>query len=305
VTRRVLVTGASGLLGQALVAEAVTRGLEVVAVARRAGSLAGGTRVEAANLSDPATARRVVEASRAGAVVHAAARTDVDGCEQDPEAARRLHAEGTEALAAAAEKAGARFVLVSTDSVFGSGRGPHAEAGPASPVNAYARTKLEGEERALVANPAALVVRTNFFGARERGDGRSLAEWALREWAAGRTVDGFEDVRFNPLWAGHLAAALLDLAERDARGILHVAASDAATKHDFLAALARAFGVDPARVRRASQAGRPWRARRPLDTVLDVRRAEHLLGRAMPDVAAGVRAFAAWARARGLAPAVP
>jgi dTDP-4-dehydrorhamnose reductase len=157
---------------------------------------------------------------------------------------------------------------------------------------------------AAARHEGSLVVRTNFFGARAGEPGRSLAEWALCEWAAGRPVDGFQDVRFNPLWTGHLARTLLDLASREESGVLHVAGRTAASKFEFLRALAAAFGFPEAFVRPSTQASRRWRAERPVCTVLDVTRAETILGAPMPGLEEGLRDFRRWAEERGV-PSAP
>ncbi len=291
---RILVTGATGLLGIAVVAEARRRGLDVVAVARHAATLSDGIHVTAVDLTEEGTPRRLVASARPNFVLNLAALTNVDACEDDPDDAHRLHVDAAGSLAAEAAREGARLVHVSTDSVFSGPGSPFGEEAPPHPLNVYASTKLLGEAATLAANPSALVVRTNFFGSRDVPGGRSLAEWALGELEASRSIEGFEDVVFNPLWTGHLAGFLLDLAAGAACGRVHVAASDATSKFAFLRSLAAAFGHDPVAVRPATQAARRWRAPRPLCTVLDVSRAESLLAVRMPDVAAGIGAFRAW-----------
>jgi dTDP-4-dehydrorhamnose reductase len=298
---RAIVTGVRGLLGQALVGEARARGHEVIGTARRGSVLQESESIVPLELGDPAATRRFLAGHPAHFIIHAAALTDVDACEERPTEARAVHVDATQVLARAAADRGMGFLLVSTDSVFSGAGAEHSEDSPARPLNVYARTKREGEESALAAHPAALVVRTNFFGSRSDGSGRSLAEWALRELVGRRRIGGFTDVRFNPLWSGHLSGLLFDLMESHAAGILHVASSEALSKHEFLVRLAREFGFDTSLVFPREQEGVAWRAPRPPCTVLSVTRAERLLGRTLPDVTAGLRSFHQWAIERGLA----
>lgn len=296
----VAITGAAGLLGQALSARARARGHEILGIARHASRLLDGTEVEALDLTAKGAADRLFEC-RPAIVVHAAALTDIDACESRPLEARALHVDASRALAACAAVSGSRFVHVSTDAVFSGTEDRYDESSPPKPLNVYARTKAEGERRVLEAFPGALVVRTNLFGSREV-PGKSLAEWGLGEMRAGREVPGFVDVTFNPLWAGHLADALLDLAGTNAAGLLHLGSATAATKHEFLRRMATAFGFDPACVREARASERPWRAPRPACTVLDARRAQALLGRPFPGLSEGLDAFAAHESSRARPP---
>ena len=286
----ILVTGASGLLGANLVARARERGLEVVAAARRHRVKGPGIRFLVWPLEDMDAHGKLMEECRPQWVVHCAAWTDVDGCESQPEAALRLNSMASGALAAAADRIGAAFVYVSTDSVFDGATGAYAEEADPHPVNAYAHSKLEGERSVRAAHPGALVVRTNIFGWNARKK-QSLAEWVLGKLRAGETVPGFRDVWFNPLHAADLAGILLDLLARDARGLVHAGSADTLSKYEFARAAAEVFGLNAELVAPATLAGSPLRARRPLNTGLDVRRLSSWLGRPLPTIREGLGAM--------------
>jgi dTDP-4-dehydrorhamnose reductase len=298
-SRRLLVTGARGLLGGAIVSSALARGWEPVGVGRAAGTLPGGVAVLGADLADADAGEAVVVASRATIIVHAAAQTSIDECEEHPDLAWRVNAEGSAGIARGAARIGARLVHVSTDAVFDGDAEAYDEDAEARPRNVYAATKREGERRVLSACPGALVLRMNFFGVRPGPPGGSLAEWALGELAAGRVVPGFSDVSFNPLWNVHAAEALLDLAGLGTRGVLHLGSPERLSKLEFVRSLARAFGFPPDRVREARAADRAWRAARPLCTVLRASKAEALLGRRLPTVAQGIEGLRASLPATG------
>ena len=133
----------------------------------------------------------------ADVVVHTAAMTDVDGCEHDPERAEAVNAGGAENVAAA----GARVIHLSTDYVFsGTRRGEYAEDDPTGPLGAYGRSKLAGE-RAVLARPGNLVVRTSWV----YGEGRNFIRSILGAERAGKALRVVDDQRGRPTWAGDLA----------------------------------------------------------------------------------------------------
>lgn len=286
---RALVTGATGLLGPHLRDAVVRSGLEATFVGHSAvpPDLAD-------HVSCDLTVRADVESLwadvRPELVLHAAALTNVDLCESDPELADAVNRGTAATLAALAARDGARIVLVSTDAVFDGNRGNYAEEDETAPVNAYARSKLAAEQELQPAQDH-LIVRTNFFGRSERGHG--LAEWLLRELGDGRPIVGFADVVFSPLDCDTLAGLLVELALGHTRGILHLGSSDATTKLEFAHGIARAYGFDPGLVTPGLLADVSLHAPRPHDTSLATRRAVEVLGRQLPSVDDGIAAMRA------------
>jgi dTDP-4-dehydrorhamnose reductase len=289
---RILVTGSTGLLGANLVLAAVDRGAEVTALLHRHQADFPGTHTQALDLFSTPALNAAIAAARPDWVVHCAASTNVDWCEDHPREAEQLHVGLTRGVATAAAAAGARLVYVSTDSVFDGQAGNYREDDPTGPVNVYARTKLAGETAAQTALPACLVARINLFGWNLQPK-QSLGEWVLGKLEAGERVPGFTDVRFNPLLASDLAGILLDLMARDARGVLHVAGQGAASKYEFARLVAEAFGFDPGLVDRTTMAGATLRAPRPHNTTLDVSQLTRTLGCPPPGLAESVRRFRA------------
>jgi dTDP-4-dehydrorhamnose reductase len=283
---RVLITGASGLLGANL-AHLAAAEHEVVAVSgQRPLQLAGLTSVSG-DLSLAGQARRLLQRHRPDWVVHCAAATDLDRCEREPEWAQALNVGMARQVAEACQELGARMAHISTDSVFDGAAGDYTERDEPRPLNVYARTKLEGERAVQAACPAALVVRTNFFGW-TISPRQSLAEWFLGRFERGEATPGFSDVYFSPLVVDHLARMLLELLGRDARGLLHLPGATCLSKYEFGVRLAKAFQHDPALVQPASVQDAGLRAVRPLRTCLQGDRAAALLGHPLPDLQAGM-----------------
>jgi dTDP-4-dehydrorhamnose reductase len=238
---RVLITGAGGQLGAAL-REAFPW---ADARDRAALDVTAGVLDEALDL-----------------VLHAAAWTDVDGAEADPDGARAVNVDGTATVVAA----GAPLVAFSTDYVFdGSKREPYVESDEPRPASAYGRTKLEGEREVR----DGWIVRSSWlFGA----TGTNFVRTMLRLGAERDEVAVVVDQRGSPTYVGHLAAAMRELVSLP-YGLYHVAADGDCTWADFAEAIFEEAGLD-CRVRRISTAefGRP--APRPAYSVLRSEKAE-------------------------------
>jgi dTDP-4-dehydrorhamnose reductase len=196
-------------------------------------------------------------------VIHAAAMTDVDGCERDPAAAFAVNAGGAANVAAT----GARVILLSTDYVFdGRSQRAYAEDDPTGPLSAYGRSKLAAE-RSVLERPGNLVVRTSWVYGRGRNFIRAIRA-AERAGTALRVVD---DQRGRPTWADDLAGALRHLLDRRAAGVVHVTgAGEPCTWAD----LAEVVVGHP--VERISSAEFGAAAPRPRSSVLDLDRARAL-----------------------------
>lgn len=287
--QRLLVTGVTGLLGSALMREALSS-YDVWGWARRPHATPLSCRFEAVDLLDEAAARRAAEAARPDVVIHAAALTSVDECESDPSAATAANVGGTRHLLEALRGHACRFVFISTDSVFDGAKGGYTEEDTPAPLHVYGRTKLAAERSVLAERPDALVIRTAFYGWNALRKA-SLAEWILGRLRAGDIVPGFTDLRFSPLLADHLAGLLLTLAGSNPSGVLHLASADGCSKFDFAVRLAAIFGFPPERVVPALGGASGLAAARPRDVTLNAGRAAAILGWPLPSVEEGLQEF--------------
>jgi len=252
---RLLVIGAAGMLGQ-----------DLLAAAREAGHEPIGLNLPEIDITDPAATLTAVHGAAPDAVVNCAAWTDVDGAEENEELAARVNAEGAGNVAAAAAAAGALAIQISTDYSFdGTATEPYTESSPTNAIGAYGRTKLAGELAvAEAATPDFAIVRSSWlFGPH----GKNFVDTILR---AGRERDELKVVHDQvgcPTYTGHLADALVQIAERRLTGILHVAGGGSCSWYELAVAALEAAGVD-CRVSRttAAEYGRP--APRPAYSVL-------------------------------------
>ncbi len=264
---KLLVTGGTGKLGASAVRAARARGWTVAAPTR-----------EEMDVTDPAATGEGVVAAGADVVLHTAGYTAVDRAESDHESVFRVNRDGTRNVCEAAAATGARLVAVSTDYVFdGEADRPYLPGDRPSPLNVYGASKLAGEREALKGK-GALVVRTSWlYGP----DGPDFVDTVLRGAREENPLRVVSDQRGRPTWSESAAAALLDLAEADVTGVLHLADSGEASWHEFASEIVRAAGiateVEPIATRDTE---RP--ARRPRYSVLDLRDTERVLGRELP-----------------------
>jgi dTDP-4-dehydrorhamnose reductase len=276
---RILITGGTGLLG--LNWAAAMRAQHEVLLAGHAHSarLVGARPLEL-RYDDAASLAGAFADARPDLVINAAGLSSVDDCERDPARAMQINAALAERVAAAAETRGIALAHISTDHVFSGERSLYTEGDAPSPVNAYARSKLEGERRVAAAHPGALIVRTNFFGWGHAAR-QSISDWILAALRARRPLTMFSDVFVTPILATRLALGVHDLLAAGARGILHVCGDERVSKHAFALRLARAFGLPADTVREGRFAEAQLAAPRPRDMSLSNERARALLGRAL------------------------
>lgn len=288
----ILVTGASGLLGSNLVLTGAKAGRKIAALTHDHPIHLDGVESLRVDLTDRAAVNAAVAKLRPAAVIHCAAMTNIDDAERNPDAAMRINGEASGTLAEAAANVGARFVYVSTDTVFDGTKRFYAEDDAVNPLNVYGRTKLAGERESLARNPNTIVARTNLYGWNALPK-QSLAEWVLESLEKGETVPGFTDVFFCPFLVNDLAATLFAMVDANLSGIYHVVGSERISKHDFAARIARRFGLDESKVLPASVQDAALSAPRVQELSLSTERIAKALGRKMPGVDEGLERFAA------------
>jgi len=229
--RSILVTGAGGQLGVAVMEAAALAGVQAVGLGRAELDITDGDRV-----------RTVMEQLRPRAVIHCAAWTDVDGAEQDRAGAFRVNETGTRVIAQACDVVGAHLVAVSTDYVFpGTALQGYAERDITGPINVYGESKLAGE-RAIreTLGEAACIARTAWLFSAQAPNFVQTMAGLVRTRPA---LDVVDDQRGNPTWCGHLATALVTCAVERIGGTHHLVDSPAATWRDLAEAVAEELGV--------------------------------------------------------------
>lgn len=250
---RVLVIGASGLLGRVLLEEWHTD--EVAGVSSRDG-----------DVRSPQQIQELFTRYRPACTVLAAAYTDVDGCERDPRRAHEVNCLGALNVATAARTAGSRLLFLSTDYVFdGSKTTPYTSEDPVCPINVYGRSKADGEEYIRTIIPECCIVRTSWlFGAVGRCFPNTILELAQTR----KHLTVVDDQKGSPTWNRDLARAIISLARLGASGIVHVTNLGECTWYQLAGELMRTAGYTDVTVAPVTTAEFPRPARRPPYSVL-------------------------------------
>lgn len=281
---RILVTGANGLIGQALVrACGAWPGVDLLATGRQPALAVAGARGGYVPLDvlDAEAVERLLLDFAPDVVLHAAGTALVESCEADREACWALNVEAVAALAAACERRGARLVLPSTDFVFDGTSGPYHEEARPAPLNAYGRTKLAAEN-ALHASRLTdwAVARTTLvFGAPDGVAPRlDFVRWVLRELRAGRPIQVPADQVRTPTYDADYADGVLRIVRYGKRGVFHLAGREVLTMPDVARQVARAFDLDASLIGTTTTAELHPGAPRPLRAGLLILRAESEVG---------------------------
>jgi len=225
-----------------------------------------------------ASAADAFEAIRPDAAINCAAMTAVDDCEDNEDAAYLVNAVGAGNVARVCARRGCRLIHLSTDYVF-SGEGPHTEDEEPKPLNAYGRTKLEGERMVLGELPSATVLRTAWlYGP----GGPSFLHTILKLSRKRRYLDVVNDQRGNPTWTLEIEQTIEWLLGSPVKGVLHAVCTGSATWFDFANYVIRDIFQRPSVVRPCTSEELGRRAKRPSDSRLDCSRLRELAGWELP-----------------------
>ena len=289
---RLLVTGAHGLLGRALLQAAPTEGMEYVGCGRQ-GAAVGQVPCHAIDLTDRDAVMALWRRLRPDRVIHTAAVTNVDQCETEPELARRVNLEVVENVVAACVEVGAGVAHLSTDYVFDGEAGPYSEQDVPQPLSVYGRMKLASEAVVLDAGVDGLVVRTLWLYGHLRCVRPNLVTWPLAALARGEDMRIVNDQWGNPTYVHDLARALVQLSGQGVGGLFHMGGATFLTRDELVRQVAAHFRLDASAVATMTTASAGQAARRPLRSGLRTDNIEAQLGWAPASLQEGLERMAA------------
>lgn len=249
---KVMILGATGLLGKSLLQE--WSGDEIVGLGSRD-----------VNICDAERVREVVKQQRPDWIVLAAAYADVDGCESHQDLAFAVNRDGAVNVARAAKEYGPRLLFISSDYVFdGRKSSPYKIGDTRNPQSVYGRSKSEAEIQLLEILPDCCIARTSWlFGV----GGKCFPDTILRLAASRPALDVVNDQQGSPTYSVDLARAIVQLCQRDARGIVHVTNAGSCTWFEFAREILKQSG-STTEVRPVSTAQMARPAPRPAYSVL-------------------------------------
>ncbi len=244
---RILLTGASGLVGGAVARLAGTTNHHVIGVVGRfAGALPGLAERRPVDLTHTIAVEQLCASARPDAVINCAAVSEPADCVSDPVRAQQLNVALPAALARWCEAHGVRLLHVSTEQVFDGQKAPYRADDPVHPINPYGQSKAEADAVVRHAAPkTSTVLRVPLLMGNSPSQRRSLHERLLADWRTGRTPRLFTDEIRQVAHADSVAAVLLELADRpELSGVFNWAGTTPASRYELGVRLRKHFGLN-------------------------------------------------------------
>lgn len=281
--KKVLITGSNGLLGQKLSQLLVHNAdIELIATSRGENKLSQ-TLPELHFISlDVADARqvdKVMAVERPTHLIHTAAMTQVDACEEDQATCWRLNVEAVANLVQACERYQVHLIHLSTDFIFDGKQGPYDEEAQPHPLSYYGQSKLAAEELVRASTCPWTILRTVLVYGVVHHYGRSnIVLWVKKSLEVGKPLQVVNDQWRTPTLAEDLAMGCWLAVQHDARGIYHISGKEFMTPYQMALQVADYFELDASLIRQADASTFSQKAQRPLRTGFDISKAERELG---------------------------
>jgi len=272
---KLLITGASGLLGTKLCEIALRKNHEVYSAYSQNRPLYG-TPVKL-DILDLKAEQQILDRIKPQGVVHAAALTDVDKCEMEKELAWKTNVEATTNLVRLCKERDAYLVYVSTDYVFDGEKGRYKEMDDPAPINHYGLTKLKGEEAVQALNKYCIARGSVIYGSTPATGKTNFALWLLDKLRKKEEVKIITDQWNSPTLNVSMAEMILQILEKRVNGIFHLAGATRLSRYEFAEHLAETFNLDPKYIKPVQSEHIKWIAKRPKDSSLDVSKAKRTL----------------------------
>ena len=280
--KRILITGANGLLGQKLVGLLAQQAdVDLIATARGENRLpiSASYTYRQMDITDRQQVFDVITDVRPDAVIHGAAMTDVDKCELDKEACWAQNVTATESIVVACEATGAFLCHVSTDFIFDGKDGPYSEEAEGNPISFYGWSKYAAERVVMSSSLQWAIARTVLvYGIAHDMSRSNIILWVKKSLEDGKIIKVVTDQFRSPTLAEDLATGCALIAKKQATGIFNISGKEVLTPHEMAIQTADYFGLDKSLITEATAATFTQTARRPPRTGFIIDKAQRELG---------------------------
>lgn len=280
--KKLLITGANGLLGQKLVGLlAGNPDYQVIATGKGACrlKLPGNMSYRELDITDEAQVRDLMEAERPDAIINTAAMTNVDKCESEREACDLLNVEAVRHLAKSAKEHDSFLLHLSTDFIFDGENGPYDEKAASAPLSHYGESKLRSEELLADIGGRYAIVRTVLvYGIVEDMSRSNIILWVKESLENGKALQLVNDQWRTPTLAEDLAVGCFLIVGKEAEGIFNIAGKDMLNPYQMAVQTAEFFDLDKSLITETDGSKFKQAAKRPPKTGLDIGKAERELG---------------------------
>ena len=274
----ILITGSNGLLGQKLVKHLTKNNIPFIATSKGKNRNpdcmdASYSTMDICSVED---IKSVFDRFIPTHVIHTAAMTNVDECEEFPFECEKLNVEATQLLFNAVQKIGAHFQLLSTDFVFDGLKGNYSETDTPNPLSVYARSKVAAENLVLTSSyPKFSIVRTIILYGKANNLSRSnIVCWAKEALSKGQPMTIIDDQFRSPTWADDLAWACIRICDLQKTGIYHIAGPETMSIYDLVLRIAKFYSFSTEFLTKTDSLSLNQKAKRPPKTGFDLQKAQ-------------------------------
>lgn len=273
---KILISGASGLLGSKIAELAEEEGNQVFSGYFSQEPIFG--QPIRLDLKNKQSISETITDIKPDTIIHSAALTNVDECEKNKKLAEEINVVGTKSIAEAAKKNNAYLSYISTDYVFDGLKGMYKEEDKTNPVNFYGQSKLHGEKAVEEINEEFLIARTSvIYGTRPASGKINFALWLVESLEKNQEIKVLTDQFISPTLNTNLAKMVLEASERRLSGIYHIAGASRVSRFEFAIELAETFNLNKSLIKESSVSDMDWVAKRPKDSSLDVSKTNNVL----------------------------
>jgi len=262
---RLIITGASGLLGSKVVNLAKQQ-YEVIPLHNTNPLHPNSIQVDITNQNQ---VLHLFNKLKPSVVIHTASETNVDKCEIQKEQAWKINVEGTRNLAEACKKAGSKLLYISTDYVFDGEKGNYTEQDKPNPINYYGITKLEGENQVIHSQNYVTLRTSVLYGWHPWK--QNFVTWIMNSLKQNKAIIVVEDHYNTPTLADNLAEIIIESIQKNLQGLYHASGSQRISRYEFALQIAKTFNLDHSLIKpiKMSQLT-TWVAKRPKDSSLNI-----------------------------------
>lgn len=278
--KKILITGANGLLGKELVKQLLAKDYFVIGISKGPMRFTVDSplfKYYSVDITDDFYLHDLLFEEKPGIVIHTAAMTQVDECETREEECLEINYHGTMNVLVGAEMHSSFIIHLSTDFVFDGVKGMYAEDDERNPVNWYGHCKLLAENLMEDAEIPCAIVRTCLvYGKKTEGGRDNIITWVKDKLSAGEKIKVVDDQWRTPTYIGDLAKGIISIAEKKAQGIFHISGKDLLTPYQMAVETARYLGLDESLIEKVNADTFSQPAKRPLKTgfVIDKAKSE-------------------------------
>jgi dTDP-4-dehydrorhamnose reductase len=281
---KILITGANGMLGSTLTEMLLKTEHEILATGKgefRYTQLTFNNKSKYASLDilNPKDIEDVIGNFKPDTIIHAAAMTQVDECEQNKELCSSINIVASKQLMAAAQKIGAAFYYISTDFVFSGEDGPYVETDQPGPVNYYGESKLQTEEALKASDLGWCIIRTVLlYGKTDHIKRSNFIYWVRDSLLAQKPVKVVNDQIRTPTYIPDLAEGIIKAVELQARGVYHISGDDILTPYEMAIHVADYLKLNKSLITAVDAATFTQPGKRPQKTGFFIKKATEDLG---------------------------